>query len=277
MRSPARGPGAGLAILLALVATAAAAPLLTPFDPLAIDTTHVYEPPGPRHPFGTDGLGRDVLARVLYGGRATLGAGAIATALAFGLGALLGTLAGHRGGWLDVLASRAADVVLAFPLLVAALAILGLAPARDPAGQAARIGVVIGAFAWPAIFRLVRAEASRLRTGEAVLAARALGCGELRVAVVHLLPRAVLPALAPAAFVASAAVLTEAGLSFLGLGVRPPAASWGSLLREASEAVTRAWWLAAFPGLFLYLTTVGCQLAGERLRAGLTGRGTAGP
>ncbi len=270
MKAP-RARCAGALLLLALVIASAGAPLLTSYDPIAIDTARIFEAPSLAHPFGTDGLGRDVLARVLFGGRITLTAGLLATAVALGAGAGFGTLAGYRGGLFDGLVSRVADVVLAFPLLVAALAVLGLAGGSAGLGQAVRIGLVIGAFSWPAIFRLVRAEAAGLRDEGPVLAARAAGCRLPRIVFVHLLPRAVLPALAPAAFIASAAVLTEAGLSFLGLGIRPPAASWGSLLREAREAITEAWWLAAFPGLFLYLTTVACQLIGERARGPLGG------
>jgi len=259
----------GAALLLALAVLSVAAPLLSPGDPLAIDPSRVFTPPSTAHPFGTDGLGRDVLARVLFGGRITLTSGFLATALALAIGAGLGAAAGYRGGLLDVVLARIADVVLSFPLLVAALAVLGLSGEWGGISQAVRIGVVIGLFAWPTIFRLVRAESSRLRQADTVLAARASGCPERRVVLLHLLPAAVLPALAPAAFIASAAVLTEAGLSFLGLGVRPPAASWGSLLREAREAIGEAWWLAAFPGLFLYLTTAGCLMLGERARRGI--------
>ncbi len=261
--------GAALLLLLALACLAAPGSL----DPLAIDTARILEPPGPGHPLGTDGLGRDVLARLLHGGRRSLLAGAVATAVAPLVGGLLGGLAGTLPGWPDRVLSRLAEIVYAFPALVAAMAILGLArPGGGTIGGAA-IGLLVGLLAWPALFRYVRAEARRLREGDRLAAARAAGAGPLRTLLLHVLPPAILPALVPAAFLAAGAILVEAGLGFLGLGIHPPHPSWGGLLREAMEHVETAWWLVLFPGAALFLVVLGCHLVGEGLRARIGGEG----
>lgn len=272
-----RGPLAGALVLVALVALCALAPPVLPHDPLSIDATRILQSPSWNHPFGTDSLGRDVLARVLAGGRSSLGAGLVATLVAMTIGAALGALAGARGRSVDGVLSRIADVVLAFPDLVGAIALLGLLHVHALVLPASvRVGFVIALFTWPALFRYVRAEMQRLRASDLALAARAAGARESRVIFVHLLPGALAPALVPGAFVAAGAVLAEAGLGFLGLGIAPPAPSWGNLLREAREYVRTAWWLALFPGLFLYATTLACHAMAEGARRHLASnrRGT---
>jgi peptide/nickel transport system permease protein len=264
---------AGLLLLATLAGLALAAAVVSPLgwlDPLRIDIDRVLEPPSAAHWFGTDGLGRDVLARTLHGGAASLGAAAIATGLALALGAALGSLAGVAGRLGDTLMSRLADAFHAFPPLVAALALLGAGAgplAALPAGP--RVGLVVGLFYWPGLFRFVRAETRRLAESPLTDAARAAGARRGRIAFRHLLPQALVPLLAPAPFVAGGAVLAEAGLGFLGVGIRPPAPSWGNLLADGLYFIDSAWWLSLFPGGFLFLSVLGCFLAGEGLRGWL--------
>ena len=260
----------GLLLLAALAGLATAAAAVSPLgwlDPVRVDIDRVLAPPSPAHWFGTDGLGRDVLARTLHGGSASLGAAAIATALALALGAALGALAGVSGRVGDTLMSRTADAFHAFPPLVAALALLGAAAGPLGALPAApRVGLVVGLFYWPGLFRFVRAETRRLAVSPLTDSARAAGARRARVAFRHLLPQALVPLLAPAPFVAGGTVLAEAGLGFLGVGIRPPAPSWGNLLADGLYFVDSAWWLSLFPGGFLFLAVLGCFLAGEGLR-----------
>lgn len=261
---------AGLLLLAALAGTALFAAAVAPLgwlDPLRIDVERVLAPPSRAHWFGTDGLGRDVLARTLHGGAASLEAAGLATALALALGAALGALAGSAGRTGDALLSRTADAFHAFPPLIAALALLGAAAAPLaglPAGS--RVGLIVGLFYWPGPFRFVRAETLRLAASPLADAARAAGARRARVALRHLLPQALLPLLAPAPFVAGGAVLAEAGLGFLGVGIRPPAPSWGNLLADGFYFIESAWWIGLFPGAFLFLAVLGCFLAGEGLR-----------
>lgn len=257
----------GLFVLVLLVGAALAAPLVTEHRPEVLDTSLTLAPPSVDHPFGTDSLGRDVFSRVLHGARHSLAAGGSATLIACLLGAGLGALAGTRGAVADGLLSRSADVVYAFPYLVGAIAILGLFAAQlEDLPQSLRVGVVVGVFSWPPLFRFVRAEMQRLASSDLAASARASGASPARTTFVHLLPAALGAALVPATFLAAGAILAEAGLGYLGLGIRAPEPSWGNILREAREYVRSAWWLAAYPGLFLYATTLALHLVGEGLR-----------
>ena len=267
---------AGLVLLALLAALALGAVAVAPLgwlDPLQVDIDRVLAPPSAQHWFGTDGLGRDVLSRTLHGGGASLGAAAIATAIALALGAALGAVAGVAGKLGDTFLSRTADAFHAFPPLVAALALLGAGAgplAALPAGP--RVGLVVGLFYWPALFRFVRAETRRLGASPLTDSARAAGARRGRVAFRHLLPQALVPLLAPAPFVAGGTVLAEAGLGFLGVGVRPPAPSWGNLLADGLYFIDSAWWLSFFPGAFLFLAVLGCFLAGDGLRGRIVSR-----
>lgn len=260
-----RGPRAGTVLLLLLAALALAGPLLVRADPLAMDLGSVLAPPSPRHPAGTDALGRDVLARLVHGARPSLLAGLVATITAVALGFVLGALAGLAGRAGDALLVRAADVADAFPVLVGAVALLGLGPRGTEPPAGVRVGVIVGLFAWPRLFRFVRAEIRRLAAGDLATAARAAGASRARLALRHLIPLAAGPALVPAVFIAGGAVVVEAGLGFLGLGVRPPAPSWGNLLMDGRDQ-PRAWWLVVLPGLCVFLTVLACQLVGDGLR-----------
>jgi len=238
-----------------------------PFDPLAVDITRSLEPPSRRHPLGTDALGRDLLSRMLHGARRSLAAGLLATALALAVALFLGAAAGMAPAGLDEALARVADVVNAFPALVGAVALLGGAGGLVAGlAEPVQVAVVVGLFTWPALFRYVRAEVRRVASGEVALSALAAGAGPARVAARHLLPLALTPVLVPAAFVAGGTVLAEAGLGFLGLGIRPPEPSWGNLLRDGMAELRSAWWLTAFPGLAVFATVLAFQLLADGLR-----------
>lgn len=261
--------GVGLALLAALALSALAGPWLAGADPLRVDMRAVLSPPSADHPLGTDGLGRDVLARLVHGARPSLAGGLLATGVAGAIGILAGLAAGMGPRLVDGLLSRAADTVYAVPAVLGSLAVLGLAGrAADAWPPALRVGLAIGLFAWPPLFRYVRAEVRRWRNGEVALAAVAIGAGPWRVALRHVLPQALPPVLVPLSFLAGGAVLVEAGLGFFGLGVPPPWPSWGNLLLDGMHHVASAWWLTVFPGACVFLTVLACHLVGE----GLSGR-----
>lgn len=243
-----------------------------------IDLGVILQPPSTAHWLGTDGLGRDVAARLAQGGRVSLGVGLLATALALVVGVPLGAAAGFRGGALDAAVSRVVEALLCLPTLVVALAVLAAPPPPIGALPATvRVAIVLGGLGWMAVARYVRGEVLRLRASEVVAAARSAGAGDVRVLVRHVVPAALAPALVTAAFSVGAAILAEAGLSFLGLGVGFSTPSWGALLFDARTVLTRAWWLALAPGVALFVTVLGCNLVAEGLRARLDPRSGSMP
>jgi len=248
----------GLALLLTLWGLALLAPLL-PQAPAAVDLATGLTAPSSHHWLGTDALGRDLFARLAHGARASLIVGLLATLLALALGVPLGAWAGYRGGSADAVVSFLADVTLAFPALLLALALVAVSGARG----ILPLAVVLALSRWARIARLARGEFRQLRGRESAQAARAVGARDLRIVSRHLLPEALAPILVGAAFAAAAAVLLEASLGFLGLGVAPPQTSWGSLLAEARIAGPRAWWLAFFPGLAIFAALFGYTLIAE--------------
>ncbi|MGH9457241.1 MAG: ABC transporter permease [Thermoanaerobaculia bacterium] len=238
-----------------------------PHSPAAIDLRARLLPPSAAHPFGTDELGRDLLARVIHGTRISLLVGFSAAFFSLAIGVLLGALAGYLGGWVDALVLRTLEVVVAFPFLVLLLALIAIA----------RPGVwtVITALAitsWTAEARIVRGETLRIREADYAAAARASGAGTARILARHLLPNAIAPVLVSVSFGVSAAILVESAISFLGFGVPLPFASWGSILSTADDYLRQAWWLALFPGIAIFLTVAGCNLLGEGLRERLDPR-----
>jgi peptide/nickel transport system permease protein len=271
-RGPAglRSPALRLAVGLEAPADPAGRVLLRaaiPHDPFAVDLDAVLSPPSREHWLGTDGLGRDLAARLVHGARVSVSVGLLTGAFALLVGVPLGALAGYRGGTADALISRCVEAFLCFPSLLLALALVATAPpwiAALPDGI--RIALVLGVTGWTPVARYLRGEFLRLRGSEMVMAARASGAGHLRIAFRHLLPSALAPVLVTAAFAVGAAILLEAALSFLGLGVRPPTATWGGLLTEARVHVERAWWLALFPGTALFASVLACNLVGEGIR-----------
>jgi peptide/nickel transport system permease protein len=256
----------GLVVLALLLAMALVAPWL-PGDPTRLDLDRRLRPPTADHWLGTDSLGRDMAARVVHGARVSLSVGLLSAGFALLIGVPLGAVAGYRAGWADATVSRLVESVLCFPTLLLVLALLAASPEwLRGMSDVLRIALVLGLTGWMPAARYLRAEFMKLKGSEMVLAARAVGAGHLRVVVRHILPSAMAPVLVTAAFAVGAAIGLEAALSFLGLGVRPPVATWGGLLADAREQVDRAWWLATFPGAALFVTILGCNMVGEGMR-----------
>ncbi|MCA1732334.1 MAG: ABC transporter permease [Acidobacteria bacterium] len=247
-----------------------ALPAPVPFAPEGIDLAARLEPPSRRHWLGTDELGRDLLARIVHGARVSLLVGVSAAGFALVIGVLLGGIAGYAGGWADLVITRAVEVVTAFPFLILLLALVSI---LSPG--VATIILALAVTSWPAEARLVRGEVLRLRELEYAVAARASGAGAGRVLLRHLLPNAIQPALVSASFGVSAAIMVESAISFLGFGIPPPQSSWGTILSSADEHLRRAWWLALFPGLAIFVTVVASNLIGEGLRERLERKGRA--
>jgi peptide/nickel transport system permease protein len=255
---------------------ASSAPIVrapVPHDPASIDLDAILRPPSRAHWLGTDGLGRDLGARIIHGARVSVLVGLASAVLALLLGLPLGGIGGYFRGWPDAVVSRLVEGVLCFPTLLLALAILASAPAwLQGLPDALRIALVLGVSGWTPAARYLRGEFLRLRETDIVVAARSMGAGHCRIVFRHLLPAAMAPVLVTTAFAIGAAILLEASLSFLGLGVRPPIATWGGLLLEARTHVEHAWWLAVFPGVAVYWAVLACNLAGEGMRDALDPR-----
>lgn len=260
----------GAALLALLVGLALAAPVLSPQSPLAQDLGRMLEAPSPAHPVGTDELGRDVLSRLLYGARVSLLVGGLSVMLGMSLGIPLGLAAGYRGGLIDQTAMRLVDALLAFPALLLALAI-NAALGSDLRNVIIAIGVVQA----PRFARLVRGQALVVRELEFVQAARALGAGGWRICRVHLAPNLQAPIIVEATLSGAAAILTEASLSFLGLGIPPPDPAWGAMLKHGYSYVNGAPWLAIFPGLAIFLVVIAANFFGDGLRDVLDPRSQA--
>lgn len=264
MRSAWRNPrGRTGALVLLLVAMAAAiGPWLLP-DPLAQpDILHAGRPPGPGHPFGTDQLSRDVLARVVSGARISLGVAILAVALSVTLGAAVGVVSGYWGGAIDAVLMRTVDGALAIPRLFILLLVLAVWE-RVPV---LALILLIGATGWFATSRLVRGEVLRIREEGYVRAAEALGARRRRIIFRHLLPNALGPLLVAATLGVGDVILLEAGLSFLGLGIHPPTPSWGGMILDSREVMVSAPWTGIFPGLAIVLTVLSANLFGDALR-----------
>lgn len=252
---------AGLAVVLALFAVALLAPHLAPFDPYLVNTRLRLLPPGGEHLLGTDSLGRDVLSRLIWGGRVSLSVGFVAVGLAAAIGLALGSVAGYYGGLVDGAVMRFCDLMLCFPSMFLILAVIAV---LEPSIW--NVMAVIGLTGWMGVARLVRAEFISLKNRDFVLAARALGASDFRIIRRHLLPNALAPVLVAATLGVAGAILTESSLSFLGLGVQPPTATWGAMLAEGKDYLSRAWWLSLYPGLAILITVLSYNLVGEGLR-----------
>ncbi len=262
-----KGAMFGLTVIVLFVALAVFAPLVAPYDPTAQSWTSVRKAPSALHWFGTDDVGRDVLARIIFGARASLVAGCISVAIALAIGVPLGLAAGYIGGFLDALISRITDAMLAIPFLILAIA---LAAFLGPSLRNAMIA--IGITTTPIFVRLTRGQVMAVKVEDYVEAARAVGNPPWRVAFVHILPN-ILPALmVQASLSIAAAIIAEAALSFLGLGQQPPAPSWGSMLNAAQRFLANAPWMAVWPGLAIFLTVVSFNLLGDGLRDALDPR-----
>jgi len=237
------------------------APLIAPYDPFALNVDAILMPPGPGHLLGTDALGRDVLSRLLYGGRVSLWVGFVAVGLSVAIGLALGLTAGYFGGLVDEAIMRGVDVMLCFPSFFLILAVIAF---LEP--SLTNIMIVIGLTSWMGVARLARAETLTLRRREFVLAARVAGSKTPRILFSHILPNALAPILVSATLGVAGAILVESSLSFLGLGVQPPDPSWGNMLMEGKDVLEIAPWLSFFPGFAILLTVLGYNLLGESLR-----------
>lgn len=262
----------GATLVCLIAASAVFAPLLTPHDPAAIDPAGRLAPPGGEHPLGTDRLGRDVLSRILYGGRVALVVGGVAVAIGAGVGISLGLISGYQAGRLDAVLMRAVDGLMAFPaLLLAIMVVAALGPGHIQ--TMAAVGVVL----IPTFARLARAQALAVRKQEFVYAARALGATDVRIVLTHILPNVAGPLLIQSTVAFSGAVLAEASLSYLGLGTQPPVASWGGMLQEARDVFFVGPWMAIWPGVAIALSVLGWNLLGDGLRDMLDPRLRRGP
>ena len=257
----------GLAIVGALLLVAGLAGWLAPYDPTATDWSAVRAAPSLAHPFGTDEVGHDVLSRIIFGARASLGAGLVSVALAVGLGLPLGLLAGTAGGIVDTFIMRLTDALLAIPFLILAIA---LAAFLGP--SLANAMIAIGLSATSTFVRLTRAQVRGVAAEEFIEAARGLGNPPWRIALRHILPN-ILPAiLVQATLTIAAAIIAEASLSFLGLGQQPPDPSWGSMLNIAKNFLDDAPWMAIWPGAAIFVTVLAFNLLGDGLRDALDPR-----
>jgi peptide/nickel transport system permease protein len=259
MHNPRVAVGLGVLVLLYLVALFA--PVLAPHDPDAQVLLERLKPPSLAHLFGTDPLGRDVLSRLIWAGRVSLGVSLMATLITVVVGAMVGLASGFLGGWIDNVIMRGTDIFLAFPiflLLITVVAIYG--------SNTVLFVLFLGLAAWPATARLVRAEALSLRERDFVLAARVVGASSPRIMVQHILPN-VVPVLVVAATLRVATViLIEAGLSYFGLGVPPPTATWGNMVADGRVVLDVAWWITTFPGGMVVITVLAYNLLGDGLR-----------
>lgn len=257
----------GGAIVLMIVLVALAAPLLSPYDPDEINVEEILNPPSLTHPFGTDPLGRDVLSRVIWGARVSLWVGFVAVGIAILIGIIVGALAGFYAGAIDAVLMRLVDIMLAIPTFFLILAVIAI---LEPSIW--NIMIVIGLTGWMGVARLVRGQFLSIKEMDYVTAARALGARDFRLIVRHILPNALSPVYVAAVLGVAGAILTESALSFLGIGVQPPKASWGSILTAGKDNIEIAWWLSVFPGLAIFVTVLGYNLLGEGLRDALDPR-----
>jgi peptide/nickel transport system permease protein len=262
---------AGLTWIIVMIILAASADLWVPHfygGPTAIDTTKVAKlsllPPSTAHPFGTDRLGRDILSRTIYGARVSLLVGVVATMIAVIIGLILGAIAAYYGGWWDSIVMRTADVFLAFPYIlfsIVLIAIMGFGLMT--------VFIAIGVLGWPSIARVFRSSILSVKENEYVDAARAMGASTPRILFRHIMPNAVAPIIVYATMGVGGAILTEAALSFLGVGVQPPAATWGNMLSEARSSLFTTPWLMLYPGLAILTTVLAFVLLGDGLRDAL--------
>ena len=258
---------AGFIIIVAVFLLAMLAPLIAPYDPDDINVKSILIAPTWQHWMGTDGLGRDVLIRMLFGGRISLLVGLVAVGISTIIGIILGAIAGYYRGWIDTVIMRLVDVMLSIPSFFLILAVIAfLTP------SIINVMIVIGLTSWMGVTRLVRAEFLSLSGREFVQASRVLGAKDARLIFTHLLPNSLTPIIVSSVLGVAGAVLLESGLSFLGLGVQAPQASWGNILTDGKDYIQFAWWLSLFPGLAILITVLGYNLLGEGLRDALDPR-----
>lgn len=254
----------GGVIILILLAVAILAPFISKYDPTYISVKDALLPPSGEHLLGTDSLGRDLFSRMIYASRIALMIGFVAVGLAALIGVMLGSIAGYFGGRIDSLVMRFADIMLCFPrffLILSVIAVIG--------PSIFNVMLIIGLTGWMGIARLMRAEILSLKTRDFVEASRSLGGSHSFIITRHLIPNGIAPVLVNFVFGVAGAILTEAGLSFIGLGVQPPDPSWGNILMEGKAVLGVGWWIVLFPGLAILITVLAFNLLGEGLRDAL--------
>ena len=255
----------GLGIITVLWGVALLADYIAPYDPYEMDLLTPLLPVGsPGHPLGTDNFGRDVLSRIIWGGRASLSVGIVVVGISASLGLILGVVSGYYSGWIDLMLMRITDLFFAFPFFILAI---GVIAALGPGLR--NVMLVLGRVTWPEYARMVRAMTLALRGEPFVEAARAAGAGDLRIMFFHILPNCIGPVIVMAALGMANAILAASGLSFLGLGVQPPATEWGSMLNEARVYMRTAPHLVMVPGLVIMLAVMGLNFIGDGLRDAL--------
>lgn len=266
------GAWIGFAILGVVITVGIAAPLVAPHSPTQIDLASALRPPrgiggaNSSYLLGTDQLGRDVLSRIIYGARVSLMIAVSAVAMAALIGVALGVIAGYYGGRVDDVLMRLADIQLAFPAVILAIIV-----AATLGGGMRNLVIVLGVIGWTTFARVARGSTLSERKKQYVEAAMTVGCSDVRIMFRHILPNLASPLLVVAAFTVAQMVLWEAGLSFLGLGVPPPQASWGSMLADGRSQLATAWWMATLPGIAIAITILGINLVGEWLREHVAG------
>ena len=269
-----RHPGAmvGAVILIFMVLTALLAPL-SPYDPENSDIKNRFQAPSQAHPFGTDGLGRDLMTRTFYGGRVSMTVGVMVVLITSIIGISVGTVAGFYGGWIDNILMRIIDATLSLPGLLFMILLSAILREADlpfiQSNSLFTIAVVLGILSWPTVARLVRAVFLTLREMDYVKAAQALGSSDLRTMVVEILPNGFGPIIVQSTLGLGYAIMSEAGLSFLGFGIMPPTPSWGNMLNNAQEHLVEYPWLAIFPGLMIFFTIISVNYIGDGLRDAL--------
>lgn len=254
----------GALILVVMILLATLAPWITSKDYRAAAAANRFRPPSVEHPFGTDRIGRDLYTRILLGGRISLLIGAVSVVIATVIGTSAGAVAGYAGGRTDSAIMRFTDVFMSIPSFFLILILAGVFGASTLTTM-----IVIGVVGWPGCARIARGEILRLKSRDFVQAAVAEGATDLRIIVSHLLPNIVAPITVFATLFAASAIITEAGLSFLGLGAQPPNPSWGNILSEGRRDLAVAWWVATIPGLMILVTVMGLNLMGDGLRDAL--------
>jgi peptide/nickel transport system permease protein len=260
---------AGLTILLLLILISVFAPLLTPYSPIGMDLRNIRKPPSELHLLGTDGVGRDILSRVLHAGQISLTVGLVSVSISALIGILIGVAAGFAGGKIDLVLMRLTDMVMTFPSLVI---IIVVASILGPSVYNAML--VIGLLTWPSIARLVRSQFLSLREQQFVLAARSIGVSNFKIAFLHIFPNTISSITVAVTFGVASAILMEASLSFLGLGVQAPTPSWGNMLRDAQSLniLEEMPWIWLPPGILIALAVLSINFIGDGLRDALDPR-----
>ncbi len=269
-----RHPGAMVgSVVLFIIVLSITFAFLSPYDPEKSDIKNRYQTPSLEHPFGTDGLGRDLLTRCLYGGRVSLFVGVMVMAITLVIGVPVGGIAGYFGGWIDNILMRIIDAVLSLPSLLILILLSAILRSTDlpfvKSNNVMTIAVVMGILSWPTVARLVRAIFLTFREMEYVTAARALGASDPRIMVGEILPNGFGPIIVEATLEVGYAIMEESGLSFLGFGIMPPTPSWGNLLNSAQGHLIEYPWLAIFPGLMIFFTIISINFIGDGLRDAL--------